>query len=182
MALTGIQILKLLPKTNCGECKFPTCLAFAMALAAGTRALLEGKLAFDAGDAGARPTLVALVASWCAPCAAELPRLVELARAEDVRLVLVSLDDVAGPESLTAVIEDLFARAEPTSRELPKVELRADPDAAWTDATAPLLIDRGDPGALPQSLLLSGSGRLELLVQGGFDDAIAARIALMVAR
>ena len=35
MALTGIQILKLLPKTNCGECKLPTCLAFAMALAAG---------------------------------------------------------------------------------------------------------------------------------------------------
>lgn len=33
MALTGIQIFKLLPKTNCGECKFPTCLAFAMALA-----------------------------------------------------------------------------------------------------------------------------------------------------
>lgn len=35
MALTGIQIFKLLPKTNCGDCKFPTCLAFAMALAAG---------------------------------------------------------------------------------------------------------------------------------------------------
>jgi acetyl-CoA decarbonylase/synthase, CODH/ACS complex subunit gamma len=35
MALTGIQIFKLLPRTNCGECKFPTCLAFAMALAAG---------------------------------------------------------------------------------------------------------------------------------------------------
>lgn len=35
MALTGIQIFKLLAKTNCGECKFPTCLAFAMALAAG---------------------------------------------------------------------------------------------------------------------------------------------------
>ncbi|HEY3274997.1 MAG TPA: acetyl-CoA decarbonylase/synthase complex subunit gamma [Syntrophorhabdaceae bacterium] len=35
MALTGIQIFKLLPKTNCGQCKFPTCLAFAMALAAG---------------------------------------------------------------------------------------------------------------------------------------------------
>lgn len=33
MGLTGIQIFKLLPKTNCGECKFPTCLAFAMALA-----------------------------------------------------------------------------------------------------------------------------------------------------
>ncbi|MBW2058188.1 MAG: acetyl-CoA decarbonylase/synthase complex subunit gamma [Deltaproteobacteria bacterium] len=35
MGLTGIQIFKLLPKTNCGECGVPTCLAFAMALAAG---------------------------------------------------------------------------------------------------------------------------------------------------
>jgi acetyl-CoA decarbonylase/synthase complex subunit gamma len=35
MALTGIQIFKLLPKTNCGECGVPTCLAFAMSLAAG---------------------------------------------------------------------------------------------------------------------------------------------------
>ncbi len=34
MALTGIQIFKLLPKTNCGECGVPTCLAFAMNLAA----------------------------------------------------------------------------------------------------------------------------------------------------
>jgi acetyl-CoA decarbonylase/synthase complex subunit gamma len=35
MALTGIQIFKLLPKTNCKECGEPTCLAFAMKLAAG---------------------------------------------------------------------------------------------------------------------------------------------------
>jgi len=35
MALTGIEIFKLLPKTNCGDCGVPTCLAFAMALAAG---------------------------------------------------------------------------------------------------------------------------------------------------
>lgn len=35
MALTGIQIFKLLPKTNCGECGVPTCLAFAMSLATG---------------------------------------------------------------------------------------------------------------------------------------------------
>lgn len=34
MALTGIQIYKLLPQTNCKECSFPTCLAFAMKLAA----------------------------------------------------------------------------------------------------------------------------------------------------
>ncbi len=35
MGLTGIQIYKLLPKKNCKECGEPTCLAFAMKLAAG---------------------------------------------------------------------------------------------------------------------------------------------------
>jgi acetyl-CoA decarbonylase/synthase complex subunit gamma len=34
MALSGIQIYKLLPQTNCQECDYPTCLAFAMKLAA----------------------------------------------------------------------------------------------------------------------------------------------------
>ncbi len=35
MALTGIEIFKLLPKTNCQECGVPTCMAFAVKLAAG---------------------------------------------------------------------------------------------------------------------------------------------------
>lgn len=35
MALTGIEIFKLLPKTNCKKCGFPTCLAFAMKVAQG---------------------------------------------------------------------------------------------------------------------------------------------------
>ena len=34
MALSGLEIYKLLPKTNCKACGFPTCLAFAMQLAA----------------------------------------------------------------------------------------------------------------------------------------------------
>jgi len=33
MALTGLEIYKHLPRTNCKKCGFPTCLAFAMALA-----------------------------------------------------------------------------------------------------------------------------------------------------
>ena len=33
MAMTGLEIYKLLPKKNCRECGFPTCLAFAMQLA-----------------------------------------------------------------------------------------------------------------------------------------------------
>jgi len=35
MALSGIQIFKMMPKKNCGECGVPTCLAFSMNLAAG---------------------------------------------------------------------------------------------------------------------------------------------------
>ena len=33
MALSGLEIYKLLPKTNCKDCGFPTCLAFAMKVA-----------------------------------------------------------------------------------------------------------------------------------------------------
>ena len=32
--LTGIEIYKLMPRTNCGDCNFPTCMAFAMQVAA----------------------------------------------------------------------------------------------------------------------------------------------------
>ena len=33
MALTGLEIYKQLPKTNCRDCGLPTCLAFAMKMA-----------------------------------------------------------------------------------------------------------------------------------------------------
>jgi len=33
MAISGLDIFKILPKTNCKKCGMPTCLAFAMALA-----------------------------------------------------------------------------------------------------------------------------------------------------
>ena len=39
MALTGLEIFKQLPQTNCKDCAFSTCLAFAVALASGKVAL-----------------------------------------------------------------------------------------------------------------------------------------------
>lgn len=58
MGLTGLEIFKQLPKTNTGDCGFPTCLAFAMALAAGKTSLdkcphvsEEGKEALGAAAA-----------------------------------------------------------------------------------------------------------------------------------
>ena len=60
MALTGIQIFKLLPKTNCKECGYPTCLAFAMALAAGKAELekcptISDEARAELSDASAPP-------------------------------------------------------------------------------------------------------------------------------
>lgn len=41
MALSGLDIFKLLPKTNCGDCGVPTCMAFAMKLAQKKAELIE---------------------------------------------------------------------------------------------------------------------------------------------
>ncbi|MEW5783659.1 MAG: acetyl-CoA decarbonylase/synthase complex subunit gamma [Bacillota bacterium] len=58
MGLTGLEIFKHLPKTNCKECGSPTCLAFAMALASGKASLDacpyvsdEAKAALDSASA-----------------------------------------------------------------------------------------------------------------------------------
>ena len=60
MALSGLEIYKLLPKTNCKDCGQPTCLAFAMKLAAKQAELTacphvseESKMALE--SAGAPP-------------------------------------------------------------------------------------------------------------------------------
>ena len=51
MGLTGLQIQKLLPKTNCRECGSSTCLAFAMKLAAKKADLSECPYASDEAKA-----------------------------------------------------------------------------------------------------------------------------------
>ena len=48
MALSGLDIFKLLPKTNCGECGVPTCMAFAMKLASKNAELSACPYASDA--------------------------------------------------------------------------------------------------------------------------------------
>ena len=61
MSMTGVQIYKFLPKTNCKKCGFPTCLAFAMKVAQKSIAITdcpdlseEAKLALESA---ARPPI-----------------------------------------------------------------------------------------------------------------------------
>ena len=51
MALSGLDIFKLLPKTNCGDCDVPTCMAFAMKLAQKKAELSECPHASDEAKA-----------------------------------------------------------------------------------------------------------------------------------
>lgn len=64
MGLTGLEIYKQLPKKNCGECGTPTCLAFAMALAAGKGVLDSCPYVTDAAretlDSAAAPPIKAI--------------------------------------------------------------------------------------------------------------------------
>jgi len=60
MALTGLEIYKRLPKSNCKECGLPTCLAFAMKVASGQAGLndcprLSEAARAELGEASAPP-------------------------------------------------------------------------------------------------------------------------------
>lgn len=64
MPLTGLDIYKILPRTNCGDCGVPTCLAFAMKLARKQASLDECPHASDAAKemlAGASAPPIRLV-------------------------------------------------------------------------------------------------------------------------
>ena len=70
MALTGLDIYKLLPKTNCKDCGFATCLAFAMALA-------QKKVSLDK----------------CPHVTAEAKRALESASQPPIKLVTIGVGD-----------------------------------------------------------------------------------------
>jgi len=60
MALSGLDIYKKLPKTNCGDCGVPTCMAFAMKVAAGQAEItacphVDKKVVAELGEAAAPP-------------------------------------------------------------------------------------------------------------------------------
>jgi len=61
MPLSGIDIFKKLPKTNCQECGVQTCMAFAMKLAAGQAELsacpyIDEAVRAELEEASARPS------------------------------------------------------------------------------------------------------------------------------
>ncbi|MDN5362002.1 MAG: acetyl-CoA decarbonylase/synthase, complex subunit gamma [Moorella sp. (in: firmicutes)] len=112
MALTGLEIYKQLPKKNCGECGTPTCLAFAMNLAAGKASLDSCPYVSDAArealDAAAAPP-IAKVILGAGPAAVEMGDETELFR-HDKRFyhettVAIQISDNLNSEELQARVE-----------------------------------------------------------------------------
>ncbi|MBW2545449.1 MAG: acetyl-CoA decarbonylase/synthase complex subunit gamma, partial [Deltaproteobacteria bacterium] len=66
MGLSGIEIFKKLPKTNCGKCGVPTCLAFAMKLATGQAEIescpdISEEVKEEIGEASAPPVRTVII-------------------------------------------------------------------------------------------------------------------------
>lgn len=112
MPLTALDIYKLLPKTNCGECGFPTCLAFAMQLATKKAAIDACPYASDdakATLAGAAAPPIRLVAFGPAGRRIELGRETVLFRHEETfyhpPAIAVRLRVDRPPEELRAELQ-----------------------------------------------------------------------------
>jgi len=101
MALSGLQIYKLLPKTNCKECGFPTCLAFAMKLAAKQADL-----------------------SACPYVSEEAKKALEAASAPPIRLITIS----AGERKIEVGNETVLFRHEKTFYHEPGIMVRLKDD------------------------------------------------------
>jgi acetyl-CoA decarbonylase/synthase complex subunit gamma len=114
MALTGIEIYKLLPKTNCKQCGFPTCLAFAMKVAAKAVDIAlcpdlsaEAKQALEAA---ARPP-IRLVTLGAGERKVEVGNEVVMFRHEKTFYhapgLMVRVEDTAAPEEIGKIVEEV---------------------------------------------------------------------------
>jgi len=121
MALTGMQIYKSLPKTNCKDCGLPTCMAFAMQVAAKQRALTD-----------------------CPHISEEGKETLSDASAPPIRLVKI------GPEGKTFEIgqETVMFRHEEKFHRPSGIAIRI--PASLSDADAGALIERANKSVFPR--------------------------------
>jgi acetyl-CoA decarbonylase/synthase, CODH/ACS complex subunit gamma len=137
MALTGLQIFKLLPNTNCKKCGQPTCLAFAMKLAAGKESLAR-----------------------CPDATPEAKAALGAASAPPIRSVTIG----NGPRSVTVGGETVFFRHEKTFVKRPGLFRGLDPSglssaavAARLDEWAGIRIDRAGEAFQVDGIVLAES-------------------------
>jgi peroxiredoxin len=123
-----------------------------------------------------RLRLVNVWATWCAPCVAEFPALVALARRlgnRDFELVTISMDDPKMEAAAKKFLEQQHAAPPNRLRRLLKAEGRETTNFLYTDASADALIAALDPqwpGPLPHTVLIAPGGRILYRHNGPIDE------------
>jgi len=176
VGLTGLDIFKQLPKTNCGECGVPTCLAFAMKLAQKQASLDQCPHVSEeakAALAGASAPPIKLITVGVGERKLEIGNETVLFRHEEQfyhPTGLAVLVDASLPEGelaarVTAVGEAKFERVGQVLQ-LDAVALRGDGDdfvkgarVAAEKSVVPLILINGDPDAMGQALAVCAEKR-----------------------
>ncbi len=177
MGLTGLEIFKQLPKTNCKDCGHPTCLAFAMAMAAGKAGLDQcphvSEAAKEALGAASAPP-VALVKIGTGEKELTLGNETVLFR-HDKRFehpagIAVTVSDTAGEEEIAARVDQINKLVFDRVGQLHSVNLvavrndsgdaekfAAAAKAASANTAYPLVLITEDTAAMEKALELVGS-------------------------
>jgi acetyl-CoA decarbonylase/synthase complex subunit gamma len=194
MALTGLQIQKLLPKTNCKECGSNTCLAFAMKLAAKKADLSECPYASEEAKrvlgAASEPPVkeVALGAEKILKLGAETVLYRHEKTFVHPTALAVNVNDTDAPAARTAVLQAVrdytLVRVGETLRvDMVAVTQRgADAAAfaaaarqAWETAQRPLVLRGSDVAALASAAAaVKGSGSVLAAPDAEASEALVA--------
>lgn len=190
MALTGIQINKLLPQTNCRECGSNTCLAFAMKLAGKKAGLAQCPYASDEAKRvlGAAAELPVRKLSFGPRCALVLGGETVLYRHEKTfchhTLFGVNINDTDPRAAIDATLAEiktyLLERVgEKLSVEMVAITQRSsDDDAfvtlaakAWQTTGKPVVLRSSRPSALVRAAEAVAGGHGVMVAPGGEELA-----------
>ena len=114
-------------------------------------------------------------ATWCAPCVAEFPELVSLARRlgdRDFEFITISMDDPKLQPQAKAFLEKQHAVPSPRLKRLLAAEGRAATNFLYTDPSSDDLVkalDPGWPGPLPHTVLIAPGGKIVYRHNGPVD-------------
>ena len=116
-------------------------------------------------------------ATWCAPCVAEFPAFVSLARRfgnRDFEFVSISMDDPKQEAQAKKFLENQHAAPPGRLKRLLKAEGRDATNFLYTEASADALIaalDPAWPGPLPHTVLVAPGGKIVYRHNGQVDSA-----------
>lgn len=136
-----------------------------------------------AKNATNRYRLINVWATWCAPCVAEFPQLVSLARRlgnRDFEFDTISMDDPKMAKQAKAFLEQQHAAPPGRLKRLLKGDGRAGTNYLYTEASTDDLVKALDPewpGPLPHTVLIAPGGKIVYRHNGPVDSAeLLARI------